>query len=215
MDPRGHLDQVLAALSKAITIDRWTPARATLLVGSSEIQLVAVAVQGLYFCDFYRNDVPSGKLRTTSAEHVRVCAEAWLTRQARLSDVQEACAEFVPLPAGLALEQGTLLDVCWSAMERALPEIRDVALAARSEPVLHALFPSFSSTRLRLTSAFGGAESSVLMSVRPGRSNDFEVMTKDGTIVGAGGVRWAVATMVGLAEAERPAPTLHKGKAVR
>jgi hypothetical protein len=203
MERQADLDRLLPALSRSIAVDRWTPARATFRAGSSEIHIVAVAVQGLYICEFHRNHVPSAKLRTTNAEHVIACAEAWLTRQATLREVQDACAEFVPLLSGFAFEQGTLLELCWSSMDRALSEIRDVALAARSEPALRALFPSFSPTRLRLTSAFGGADSSVLVSVRPARANEFEVISKDGTIVGAGGVKWAVATMVGLAEAER------------
>jgi hypothetical protein len=197
------LVRLLATSSSAIVVDRWTPASAAIRAGKSEIRIVAVAAQGLYICEFYRNYVLSGKLRTASVDRVLACVNAWLIKQATLREVHKACAEFEPLPAGFAFEEGTLRELCWSSMDRALPAIRDVALAARAEPVLRTLYPSFSLTRLRLASAFAGPDCEILVSVLPGPKGNFDVISKDGRVVGTGDVRWAVATMVRLAEAER------------
>jgi hypothetical protein len=197
-DRETLLEPILTALS-GLSVGQQPPFTA-FHCGDSHLEIACTEAKGLYLCEFYRHDVPSATLITDSHEYVLACANAWLREHANLREIKEWCAQFQPLPAGLALEEGTLREFCWATVERAVAEIREVALAARDQPALQALYPSFSMNSLRLARVYSGPDSRSVVKVRPASTGGFEVCDENGRIVGSGDACWAIATMTTLVE---------------
>jgi hypothetical protein len=192
------LEPILTALS-GLSVGQDTPFRA-FHCGDSHLEIACTEAQALYLCEFYRHDVPSATLITDNHEAVLACANAWLRERANLREIKESCPQFQPLPAGLALEEGTLREFCWATVDRAIPALREVALAARGQPALHALYPSFSTTSLRLARVYSGPDWRSVVKVRPAATGGFEVSDESGRIVGSGDATWAIAIMTILVE---------------